>query len=226
MYEESVADNKHGKEIKNDMYVQMTGVYPAYLIMGHISAESSSVTYNGEAYSFAGVHGLGKTIPEYVEDGVVMKADTIEELAEQLGLDPTALAHTVNTYNENAADNVDPDFGRGTTIEARGFKMYLGDGVANDTSTPLVEPFDLVQLEPPFYGVQIIRAGVNSQGGPERDEHCNVKRPDGTTIPRLYTAGELGAIYPYMYNGGGNVAEALATGRIAAREIGKLEPWE
>lgn len=226
MYEESVADNKHGKEIKNDMYVQMTGVYPAYLIMGHVSAENSTTTYNGDAYTFAGVHGLGKTIPEYVDDGVVSKADTVEELAEKLGLDPEALAHTVEEYNANAANNVDPEFGRGTEIAARGFKMYLGDGVANDTSTPLVSAFDLVPLEAPFYGVRIIRAGVNSQGGPERDENCNVLRPDGTGIPRLYTAGELGAIYPYMYNGGGNVAEALATGRIAARAIGKLESWE
>lgn len=226
IYEECVSDNRHGKEIKNDMYVQMTGVYPAYLIMGHNVFDNETILYSGSEYTFAQVHGVGKTLHEYLDAGIIQTADTVEELAEKLGLDPATLANTVNTYNENAANNEDPEFGRGQEVAARGFKMYLGTGEANDTSTPLVSAFDLVPLEPPFYGVQIVRAGVNSQGGPERDATCNVLRPDGTGIPRLYTAGELGAIYPYMYNGGGNIAEAFATGRIAARSIGGLEPWE
>ena len=46
---------------------------------------------------------------------------------------------------------------------------------------------------------------------------------DGTLIPRLFGAGELGAIYPYNYNGGGNVSEAIASGRLAARQIALLE---
>ena len=48
----------------------------------------------------------------------------------------------------------------------------------------------------------------------------------GNRIPRLYGAGEFGSIYSYNYNGGGNVGESLATGRVAARSIAALEPWE
>jgi acetyl esterase len=39
--------------------------------------------------------------------------------------------------------------------------------------------------------------------------------PDGRPIPRLYSAGELGSIYGFLYQGGGNLAECLAFGRIA-----------
>ena len=39
-------------------------------------------------------------------------------------------------------------------------------------------------------------------------------RPDGTPIPRLYSAGELGSIYSYLYQGTGNIGECLAFGRI------------
>jgi predicted flavoprotein YhiN len=43
--------------------------------------------------------------------------------------------------------------------------------------------------------------------------------PDNQPITGLYSAGELGSFWGWMYNGGGNNAEALCTGRIAARNI-------
>ena len=46
---------------------------------------------------------------------------------------------------------------------------------------------------------------------------CEVVGPENKPIPGLYSAGELGSFWGWMYNGGGNNAEALCTGRIAAR---------
>ena len=40
---------------------------------------------------------------------------------------------------------------------------------------------------------------------------------DGAPIAGLYSAGEFGSMYAHGYNGGGNVGEAFATGRMAAR---------
>ena len=51
-------------------------------------------------------------------------------------------------------------------------------------------------------------------------------RVDGTPVSRLYAAGEMGTIYSYNYNGGGNVSEAMSSGRLAARSIDALESWE
>ena len=46
---------------------------------------------------------------------------------------------------------------------------------------------------------------------------------DNHQIPRLYSAGESGSFWGWMYNGGGNNAEALCTGRIAGRNVIELK---
>jgi predicted oxidoreductase len=47
---------------------------------------------------------------------------------------------------------------------------------------------------------------------------------DGKPIPRLYSAGELGSIYSFLYQGGGNVGECFAFGRIAGRNAARERP--
>ena len=47
----------------------------------------------------------------------------------------------------------------------------------------------------------------------------------GSSIPRLYSAGELGSIYSYLYQGTGNIGECLAFGRIAGRNAAAEQPW-
>jgi hypothetical protein len=43
-------------------------------------------------------------------------------------------------------------------------------------------------------------------------------------IERLYSAGELGSFWGWMYNGGGNNAESLCTGQIAGRNVAAAKP--
>jgi predicted oxidoreductase len=50
-------------------------------------------------------------------------------------------------------------------------------------------------------------------------------RPDGSPIARLYSAGELGSIYSYLYQGTGNIGECLAFGRISGRNAAAEAPW-
>ena len=42
----------------------------------------------------------------------------------------------------------------------------------------------------------------------------------------LYSAGELGSIYSYLYQGTGNIGECFAFGRIAARNAVAELPWD
>lgn len=58
------------------------------------------------------------------------------------------------------------------------------------------------------------------QKAPEAEEGGN------TPIPRLYSAGELGSIYGYLYQGTGNIGECLAFGRICARNAVAESPWD
>ena len=66
---------------------------------------------------------------------------------------------------------------------------------------------------------------LNTQGGPKRNARSQIVRPDGSPIPRLYSAGELGSIYSYLYQGTGNIGECLAFGRIAGRNAAAAPPW-
>ncbi len=78
----------------------------------------------------------------------------------------------------------------------------------------------------PFYAVELSPSMLNTQGGPRRNERGQIVRPDGTPIPRLYSAGELGSIYSYLYQGTGNIGECLAFGRVSGRNAAAETPWE
>jgi predicted oxidoreductase len=78
---------------------------------------------------------------------------------------------------------------------------------------------------PPYYAIELSPSMLNTQGGPRRNERGQILRPDGTPIPRLYSAGELGSIYSYLYQGTGNIGECLAFGRISARNAVAEEAW-
>ena len=67
---------------------------------------------------------------------------------------------------------------------------------------------------------------INTQGGPRRNERSEILRPNGEKIPRLYSAGELGSIYSYLYQGTGNIGECLGFGRIAGRNVAAETPWD
>ena len=80
------------------------------------------------------------------------------------------------------------------------------------------QPAEMVPLrEPPFYGIPVWPALFNTQGGPRRGAGGEVIGTDGTPIPGLFSAGELGSIWGSLYPGAGNVTEAVVFGRIAGR---------
>lgn len=123
-------------------------------------------------------------------ENIYVQADTIEGLAEKLELDPQALKETVDSYNLYCTQGRDDDFGR--------------------------IPETLAALdEPPFYGIRVYQGFVNAQGGPKRNTRCEVLDMDDDPIPHLYSAGELGSFFAGAYVAGGNISEALYTGRTA-----------
>ena len=125
-----------------------------------------------------------------IEKGWIRTADTISGLAELIGVPSAALEETIEDWNRYCGEGSDPEHGR-------------------DPST--LTPIDT----PPFYEIVQWPGSGNTLGGPRRDEHARVLDPDGKPIPRLYSAGELGSIYGFLYQGGGNLAECIAFGRIA-----------
>tara|TARA_E500000305_G_scaffold14713_1_gene10420 strand:- start:860 stop:1387 length:528 start_codon:yes stop_codon:yes gene_type:complete len=134
-----------------------------------------------------------------LEKGWIRKAETVAELAGIIGVDAATLEDTIARWNAGAGNGEDPEYGR---------KLMLS-------------PFS----EGPYYAIELSPSMINTQGGPRRNERSEILRPNGEKIPRLYSAGELGSIYSYLYQGTGNIGECLGFGRIAGRNVAAETPW-
>ena len=66
---------------------------------------------------------------------------------------------------------------------------------------------------------------VNTNGGPRRNVNCQIVDPDSYPIPRLYGAGECGSFWGWMYQGAGNLAECMWTGRVTGKNAAEETPW-
>ena len=133
-----------------------------------------------------------------LEKGWIIKADTIEELAEKIGRDPETLRATVDRYNEMCEKGVDEDFGRDPA-----------------TMDPIVEG--------PFYAVEIVPVVVATTGGAVRNTKSQVLDWNDNVIPNLYTAGKLGSYISNLYQNGIFLDECIISGRAAAQDIFGVE---
>jgi hypothetical protein len=120
--------------------------------------------------------------------GYVLKADTIAELATKAGIEPAALQASVDTWNAAVDAGKDEEFGRTTQLS----KITTA----------------------PFYITEMALSFINTQGGADRNAAHEVLDWEGTPIPRLYAAGEFGSVYGFLYQGAGNIPEAIG-GRTA-----------
>lgn len=128
-----------------------------------------------------------------IDKGWILRAETVVELADKLGIPSLNLSDTIEQWNSSVIAGKDGLFGRQMPTET-GLAMI-------DTG--------------PYYAVEIHPSLINTQGGPRRNERAEIVDPFGQPIPGLYGAGELGSLWGLIYQGGGNIAECLAFGRIA-----------
>lgn len=230
MYEETASFSRHGKVMESGRYVDAPIATPTYAIFGSEIFAGDRIL-NKVPYLTSWI--LGKvdedgTNQTDLEKKRFVTGANAEELASTLGVNAAQLKKTIDTYNINAADNIDPDYGRGTDWFASYEDMTGRSNGAEEKgeNAPSIPAFELKPLQPPFYACPIDIGILNTQGGPTRSAKGEVTDIDGNPIPRLYAAGEFGCLYGYMYNGGGNVGEALSSGRIAIRNAAALDSWD
>ncbi len=146
---------------------------------------------------------------EWTEKGFLHTADTIEGLAQSLGVDPAALRGTVDRFNGFVAKGHDDDFKRG----ARAYDRWLGD--------PFHKPNETLGeiSEGPFHALTVIPGDVGTLGGVVTDEKARVLREDGTPIAGLYATGVSAAsVMGRTSPGSGvNVGPSLVWGYVAAK---------
>lgn len=146
---------------------------------------------------------------EEIEKGWIIKADTLEELAEKMNVPVKNFLATVEEYNGYCAAGFDADFG---IVVEEGTIGYNGTQVAEIVTHP---EYLVPIAEGPFYALPLKPTFTNTQGGARRNENCEILNTQGEPIPHLYSAGEFGSFYADIYNGGGNLAECIFSGRVA-----------
>ena len=99
-----------------------------------------------------------------------MTAETIEDLAAQMGVDAANLKASIDTYNEACDKGFDMEFGRTA----------------------------LAKLEAPYTAVKVVPCEIITYGGLVRNEKAEVLKADGTAIANLYAAGEVTSNSAYM----------------------------
>lgn len=129
--------------------------------------------------------GLGETEKEREE---VIVADTLEELAAAMEVDPVGLKETVERWNEMVEKGEDTDFGRTRSLKR------IGEG--------------------PYYGLKTTFFSSVCHGGITKNANAEVTKIDGQIIPGLYAAGELTTV---TNSNGYTISNAITFGRIAAK---------
>jgi tricarballylate dehydrogenase len=131
-------------------------------------------------------------------------ADTIEELAEKLGIEPARLRDTVDRFN--AAIEVDPP----SYNPSASFDGYGTKGLTPPKSNSATR-----LLEAPFYAWPTHGRICFTYGGLRVDGDAHVLDTTGKPIPGLYAAGEIAGIFYANYPAGTSGLRSMTFGRRA-----------
>ena len=177
---------------------------PFYAVFDETMRKAGPIATQGSGTSYADVHKLfewSKDNQAEIDKGWIVKADTISELAQKLGVDAAGLEDTVAKYAKYCENGVDPEVNRP--------KRAL-----------------LPLKNPPYYATELCLVMLNTMGGPKHNANAQVLDYDNKPVPRLYAAGEFGSIFGAIYQGGQNMPEAYAFGRIAGKNAAAAKPWK
>ena len=177
----------------------------------HVFDSDYETTYAEAGYKPTPLASLERYIPGFAEDTTGLKkellqtyrADTLEELAEIVGIPADALVASVERYNELCEKGVDEDFGK--------------------------ESKNMIPIKTaPFWGIHRHIRVSSIDSGLITDTRCRCVDKDGNVIPGLYAAGNTsgplcGSNDWQMYCSGMSVGWGWVTGRRSGLCIAEEE---
>lgn len=167
------------RDVMSNAVLEQTGGY-MYMI-GDQKVADTSIT--------------GSNLESMLEKGVIYRADTLEELAQQIGVDADNLVKTVGDFNASVEAGKADAFGR----EVFDNKMDTAPYWASAKQVPILH---------------------HTMGGVKIDAACHVIDTNGVVIPGLYAAGEVaGGVHGANRLGGNALADIFVFGRIAAETL-------
>jgi len=135
------------------------------------------------------VNNFNETIDSLVKEGRAYKADTLEDLAKQIGVEPENLVKAVEAFNASV-DGAEDEFGR----------------------TLFMDKLDTA----PFYAGKRVPTVHHTMGGIKITPKTRVVDQNGEIIKGLFAAGEVtGGIHGSNRLGGNALADVHTFGRIA-----------
>lgn len=138
---------------------------------------------------------------------LVQSADTLEELAQIIGVPADVLVQTVEDYNAAVEEGGTDEFGRD----------FSGTPTAYSVAVNKIEADK-------YYAVPIKALVVMTLGGVTVNSDMQVVDEGGDAIPGLYAAGEVvGGIWGRFVSGGTGVMGPVAFGRITGRNVVNME---
>ena len=228
----SLAVNRQGVRFKDETTLTAYGNWAAgaYFFTIWSDEQMQSIRDNGLKFSNIGIFinqggwPANTPIPELydvLEKGIEMdyiyKADTLEELAEKIGVDPATLAKTVADYNSYCDTKENPPQG----IEK--------NPVIYDLSGRPMEGeynvYEKVEGNGPYYAVKGAPWIYSTTGALDVDEQFRVLKADGEPLEGLYAVGTdcLGIMFTekkeYVTYGGADQGWAFTSGYLAGQKL-------
>lgn len=193
--------------VKYDLLTMNYTRDPSWVIFDQTCFDRSSVVSSGSSVGYDFVDWVDNQ--DGVDKGWIIKADTLEELAQMINDDPEN-RHMMEAENLTAAQ--------------QRFNGFCAAGEDGDFArTPdTMGPVDA----PPFYAMKMYPGGPNTKGGIDANAKRQAMDWDMNPIPRLYTAGEISSVFKFTYQAGGNVTECMVCGRLAGENAAAEQPWE
>ncbi|MBI3998282.1 MAG: FAD-dependent tricarballylate dehydrogenase TcuA [Armatimonadetes bacterium] len=158
-----------------------------------------------------------RTVPlleERYATGRPARADTIEALADAMGVPRAALVEEVRAFNAAARGG--------------GFDPGTRDGCVTQGLTPPKSNWAVPLERPPFVAYPVTCGITFTYGGLRIDEDARVLDTEGRPIPGLYATGEItGGFFYFNYPAGAGLMRGAVFGRIAGEHAARLkvEAW-
>lgn len=181
------------------------GAIPSFLVCDHVRLRQFGLGHVRPG------PGWARPLGHYLRSGHLIRANTIRELAQKLGIDSDALEETVRRNNEYARTGKDLEFGKGDTAYDR------WQGHPDYKPNPNLGPIETA----PFYACKFWPGNLGTLLGLLTDERARVLDADKQPIPGLYACGcDMHHMLTGSYAGGGSsIGPGMTFGFIAARDL-------
>ncbi len=160
-------------------------------------------------YGFGLIRPRTISLSKYIKQGYLYEANSIEELAKKVGVNPMNLSHTIHKFNSDVTTGHDSDFAKGENVYDR------SNGDPNHYPNPCLGSIN----GPPYYAIKVYPTPLGTSRGLVSNEYAQVVNSRGIPITGLYVCGNdmqsvMGGEYP---GAGAQIGIAMTFGYLAAR---------